>query len=170
MFVTENISLLEEQSDVALGGATAAAARVAVSCGNLSTPCQVDGGLGYLQKITELLKNSKENIGGSEEFEVVTKQLESLGALAAVVAARWKPDPQLRKQTVKTAETGQAGCMEEDEGTRNNFLKYDGAMDDDEVLLSFFKQLDQDESFTIEMSELLRSVGHEGNLQCMCSL
>ena len=109
-----------------------------------------------------------EKIEGSGEFEVVTKQLESLGALAAVVAARWKPDPQLRKQTVKTAETGQA--VEEDEGTRNKFLKYDGAMDDDEVLLSLFKQLDQDESLTIEIAELLRSVGHEGILQCMCSL
>ena len=109
-----------------------------------------------------------EKIEGSGEFEVVTKQLESLGALAAVVAARWKPDPQLRKQTVKTAETGQA--VEEDEGTRNKFLKYDGAMDDDEVLLSLFKQLDQDESLTIEIAELLRWVGHEGILQCMCSL
>ena len=108
----------------------------------------------------KLLQNAKENNvdKGADDLEAMRAQLESFDALKNVVASRRKPDPQLGKQPVKSAVTGQTGRRDEEEDKRKP-LKFDGLVDDDEVLIRLFEELDENKSGTIEMTELLRSVG-----------
>ena len=128
--------------------------------GNSCSRFQVDERLEYLENLKKLLQNSKENNvdKGADELEAMRAQLESFDALKNVVASRRKPDPQLGKQPVKSAVTGQTGRRDEEEDKRKP-LKFDYLSDDDEVLLRLFAELDQDKSGTIESTELLRSVG-----------
>ena len=91
-------------------------------------------------------------------MEAMRAQLESFDALKNVVASRRKPDPQLGKQPVKSAVTGQTGRRDEEEDKRKP-LKFDGLIDDDEVLVRLFEELDEKKSGTIKMTALLRSMG-----------
>ena len=108
----------------------------------------------------KLLQNAKENNvdKGADDLEAMRAQLESFDTLKNVVASRRKPDPQLGKQPVKSAVTGQTGRRDEEKDKRKP-LKFDGLIDDDEVLVRLFEELDENKSGTIEMTELLRSMG-----------
>ena len=109
--------------------------------------------------MTKLLQNSNENFDkGPEKLEAMRTQ-QSLDALKNVVASRRKPDLQLGKQPVKVAETGRTGHRDEEQDATRKLLKFDGAIDDDEVLVRLFAELDEDESGAVEMTALLRSVG-----------
>ena len=117
----------------------------------------------------KLLQISTENFfdKGADELEAMRAQLESFDALKNVVAWRRKQDPQLCKQPAKSAETGQTGRRDEEENTRRKPLKFDGVIDDDEVLVGLFAELDEDKNGTIGMTELLRLVG-DIIFQCSC--
>ena len=91
-------------------------------------------------------------------MEAIKAQLESLDALKNVMASRRKPDPHLGKQPVKSAETGQSARRDEEDAKRKP-VQFDSVIDDDEVLVNLFAELDEDKNGTIEMTELFRSVG-----------
>ena len=130
--------------------------------GNSASRFQVDEGFEYLEKLKKLLQNSEEKFfgKGADELEAMRSQLESFDALKNVVASRRKPDPQLCKQPAKSAEIGQTGRRDEEENARRKPLKFDGVIDDDEVLVGLFAELDEDKNGTIGMTELLRLVGY----------
>ena len=110
--------------------------------------------------MNKLLQNSNENFDkGTEKLEAMRAQLESLDVLKNVVASRRKPDLQLGKQPVKVAETERTGHRDEEQDAKRKLLKFDGAIDDDDMLARLFAELDEDESGTVEMTALLRSVG-----------
>ena len=128
--------------------------------GNSCSRFQVDESFEYLEKLKKLLQNAKENNvdKGADDLEAMRAQLESFDALKNVVASRRKPDPQLGKQPVKSAVTGQTGRRDEEKDKRKP-LKFDGLIDDDEVLVRLFEELDEKKSGTIKMTALLRSMG-----------
>ena len=89
---------------------------------------------------------------GGTEGEAAKKQLEALHSIARVLASRLMTDSALEGRSGP-------GLDDEDgaEGAGRTRVKFDGELDDDEVLLLLFQQLDTDKSGTIEVSELLDS-------------
>ena len=79
---------------------------------------------------------------GGSEGDAAKKQIEALDSVATVIAYRLECP---------------LGLDEEDRTEGQSLLRFDGALDDDEVLLLLFQELDKDRNGTIEVSELLES-------------
>ena len=109
--------------------------------------------LGTRQVTDELLKAVMKVLGarrdaGGPEGEAAKKQLEALHSVASVMASRLVED----SEGLPTS-----GLDEEDGAEGQRRLRFDGALDDDEVLLLLFQELDKNKNGTIEVSELLES-------------
>jgi hypothetical protein len=93
----------------------------------------------YLQRVLELLKQRRESeYADSKDLETAKKQEETFKKMGVVWTARLKPDDALRTRGEKT-------------------VHFDARVDDDEVLLRLFGELDGDKSGSISLSELLES-------------
>ena len=99
----------------------------------------------YLGLIAEVLKERKTRANATaKELEAVSKQLETLERLREVSAMRLSEDSSLRC----TAPVG---------GESKQRIKFDERVDDDEVLLRLFQEIDVGGNGKIERSELLGS-------------
>ena len=111
-----------------------------------------EGRRAYLRDLMGVLERSKEGAGAdAASLEAVSKQLEVLRSLEAVLAARLRPDPRIGAP----AEAGpgdQAGVAVR----RDDRLRFDARVDDDEVLLRLFEELDEERSGCIRLEGLLR--------------
>lgn len=139
-----------QNSEAHATGGGAARANVPVAVGKVAAAAEGDSNWAYLQHMIDTLAKSKEHENADSAYlEAVSRQLEVFDRLRAVVAARLQPDPSLAGLPA----AGEAGKRRE-EGVQR--LKFDARVDDDEVLLRLFEELDADGNGTIEMEELLR--------------
>jgi hypothetical protein len=104
------------------------------------------GGI-YLETIVKLLEKEKESSAAdASRTEALSKQVQNLVRLKAVMEARLSADESLRKCVGK-------GTEESGEGRRG--VLFDASVDDDEVLLRLLREVDTDSNGTISMEELL---------------
>jgi len=109
----------------------------------------------YLQNLIDILKRSKEGATADAAFlEVLSKQLEVLHSLEAVLAARLRSDPKIEvsPSTAEADPDDKAGVTVR----REVRLRFDSRVDDDEVLLLLFEVLDDEKSGSIKLEKLLR--------------
>jgi hypothetical protein len=102
----------------------------------------------YLALIIKLLEQGRESSAADAcRAEVLSKQAEVLRRLNAAMAARLSADLTLSECVEKGAE--------EEGGEGQRGVGFDSSVDDDEVLLRLFRELDRDGNGTISMEELL---------------
>ena len=111
----------------------------------------VEGSMAKLNDRTDRLKE-----------EAAEKQMARFRELEAMLSARLAPDEALRQPEQDPADAQAGAAADGDEvgsggGGRRGGVAFDGGLDDDEVLLRFFKEVDTDCSGTISREELMRS-------------
>ena len=124
--------------------ASALATATAVAANQQS---MVDGRvLEYLSKLVGLMERSREQEESSaEHLELTAHQVKAFHQLEAVMAARLRPDEGLKTSPAADGEHQSVTVL------------FDGRVDDDEVLLQLFHEIDLDGSGLISLEELLNS-------------
>ncbi len=101
----------------------------------------------YLQRIVELLEKGKESrAADASRTDALSKQVEVLHLLREAMGIR-------RSEDVSLYDPVEGGSK----GTEFRGIRFDDSVDEDEVLLRLFREVDADGSGTISMEELLEA-------------